>query len=45
MVEDNKLLEKCNTIWDKVSADIKKRIDCMPVYNQNYLKTKIKLHG
>ena len=45
MVEDDKLLEKCKTIWDKVSADIKKRIDCKPVYNQNYLKTKIKLHG
>ena len=45
MVEDDKLLEKCNTIWDKVSVDIKKRIDCKPVYNQNYLKTKIKLHG
>ena len=25
-IEDGDLLEKYNTIWDKVSADIKKRI-------------------
>ena len=26
LIEGNDLLEKYNTIWDKVSADIKKRI-------------------
>ena len=36
------LLEKYNTIWDKVSADIKKEFDNEPVYNKNILKTKIK---
>ena len=25
-IEDDELLEKYNTIWDKVSADLKKRI-------------------
>ena len=39
------ILEKYNTIWDKVSADIKKELDSEPVYNKNYLKTKIKSHG
>ena len=24
LTEDDDLLEKCNTVWDKVSADIKK---------------------
>ena len=24
LIEDDDLLEKCNTVWDKVSADIKK---------------------
>ena len=24
LIEDDDLLEKCNTMWDKVSADIKK---------------------
>ena len=31
--------------WDKASADIKKVFDREPVYNKNYLKTKIKSHG
>ena len=26
-MEDDDLLEKYNTIWDKVSADIKKKFD------------------
>ena len=26
LIEDNDLLEKYNAIWDKVSAEIKKRI-------------------
>ena len=44
-IEDDDLLEKYNTIWNKVSADIKKEFDSHPVYNKNYLKTKIKSHG
>ena len=27
LIEDDDLLEKCNTIWDKVSADIKKQFE------------------
>ena len=42
--EDDNLLEKYNTIWDKVSADIKKEFDSEPVYNKEFLKTKIKFH-
>ena len=26
LIEDDDLLEKCSTIWDKVSADVKKLI-------------------
>ena len=26
LIEDDKLLEKYNTIWDKISADIKKNL-------------------
>ena len=33
LVEDDDLVEKCNTIWDKVSADINKEFDSGPVYN------------
>ena len=44
LIEDDDLLEKYNTIWDKVSADIKKEFDSEPVYFF-FLKTKIKSHG
>ena len=39
------LLEKYNTIWNKVSADIKKEFDSEPVYNKEFLKTKTNSHG
>ena len=45
LTEDDDLLEKYNTIWDKVSFDIKKELDSEPVYNKDYLKTKINSHG
>ena len=44
LTEDD-LLEKYNSIWDKVCADVKKEFDSKPVYNKSYLKTKIKSHG
>ena len=44
LIEDSDLLEKYSTIWDKVSADIKKEFDSEIVYNKNYLKTEIKFH-
>ena len=31
------LLEKCNTFWDKFSADIKEEFDSEPVYNKKFL--------
>ena len=30
LIEDDNLLENCNTIWDKVSTDIKKQFDSKP---------------
>ena len=45
LIEDGDLLEKYNTIWDKVSADIKKEFDSELVCHKNFLKTKIKSHG
>ena len=43
-IEDDDVLEKYNTIWDKVSADIKNEFDSEPVYNKEFLKTKTKSH-
>ena len=44
LIEDYDLVNKCNTIWDKVSGDIKKELDSEPVYNEEFLKAKIKVH-
>ena len=44
LIEDDYLIEKYNTIWNKVSADIKKEFDSEPVYNKKFLKTKMKSH-
>ena len=44
LIGGNDLLEKYNTIWDKVSADIKKEFNSEPAHNKNFLKTKIKSH-
>ena len=38
-------MEKYNTLSDKLSADIKKEFAREPVYNKNFLKTKIKSYG
>ena len=45
LIEDDGLCEKFNTIRNKVSSDIKREFDSEPVYNQNFLKTKIKSYG
>ena len=45
LIEDDDLFEKYNIIWDKVGANIKKAFNSKPVYNKEFLKTKIKSHG
>ena len=39
LIEDDDLLKKYNTIWDKV------RIDSESIYNNFFKKNKIKSHG
>ena len=45
LMKDEKLLEKYNEIWRKVSNIIKKQFDSKPVYNDKYIKTKIKSYN
>ena len=40
LTEDDDLLEKYNTIWDKISTDIKKNLNSEPAYNKEFLKQK-----
>lgn len=42
LIKNNKLLQKYNEIWDKISIIIKKGFDSKPVYNQECWKTKMK---
>ena len=45
LIEDEELLKTYNNIWTRVRNLIKKEFDCRPVYNEKYLKTKIKSYG
>ena len=45
LIEDDDLVEKSNTIWYKLSADIKEEFACEPIYNKKILKIEIKSHG
>ena len=42
MIEDDDLLEKDNTSWNKVSADIKKEFDSEPVFNSFFFENQNK---
>ena len=43
LFEDGDLTEKDNNIWDKVSADIKKKFDSNPVYNNFFFENQNKI--
>ena len=45
LIEDGNLLEKINTIWEKVSANLKKEFKSKPVYSKSFLKTRIEYIG
>ena len=44
-IKDDDLLEKYNEIWEEVKNIIKKEFDREPVYNEKYLKLKIKSYN
>ena len=43
LIHDDDLLEKFNSIWDKVSADMKKEFDSVPVYNKEFFENQNKI--
>ena len=45
LIDNDNLLEKYNTIWDKVPDDITKYSDSKPVYKTSFLATKIRTCG
>ena len=44
-IEDEKLLNAYNKVWDKVSNIMQKEFDSESMYNKKYLKTQIKSYG
>ena len=45
LIKDEKLSERYNSVFEKVSNIIKKEFHTKPVYNKKYLKTKIKSYN
>ena len=45
LIDDDKLLEKYKKILEKIKNTIKKEFDNEPVYNEKYLKAKIKYYN
>ena len=41
-INDDELLKKYTDVWNEVSNSIKKEFFNEPMYNKNFLKTKIK---
>ena len=45
LVNDIEILEKYTEIWNKIKSLIKKEFNSEPVYNDKYIKTKIKIYS
>ena len=45
LIKGNELLKRYNKIWKKVKNTIDKEVDGDPVYNEKYLKAKIKSYN
>ena len=45
LVHDDEVLKKYNKIWDKISNLLKKGVNSETVYNDKYIKIKIKIHN
>ena len=45
MTKDDELLKRYNKVWKKVKNTINKEFNSKPVYNEKYLKGKIKSYN
>ena len=45
LVNDKEILEKYTDIWNKIKSLIKKKLNSELVYNDKYIKTKIKIYN
>ena len=42
MIKDDNVLEKFNEIWNKVKKTLNIKLPSMPVYDEKYIKAKVK---
>ena len=42
MIKDNNVLDKYNEIWDKIKETFGIKFHSMPIYDQTYIKTKVR---
>ena len=45
LVNDKEILKKYPEIWNKIKSLIKKEFHSVPVYNDKFIKTKIKIYN
>ena len=46
LIKDDSVLNKCNEIWNKIKGKLSIKFHSEPVYNQTYLKAKLReFHG
>ena len=45
LIKDDELLEQYNEIWEKLKNSPKKELGSNPIYNEKYLKAKIKSYN
>ena len=45
LIEDENLLKTYNDTWNKVSNSMRKEIDSALIYNEKFLKTRVKSYG
>ena len=45
LIKDDELLEQSNEIWEKLKNSLKKELGSNPIYNEKYLKAKIKSYN
>ena len=43
LIKNDDVLEKYNTTWDKVSADVEKEFDSEPIYNKFFFENQSKV--
>ena len=42
MIEDDSVFEKYNELWNKVKKTLNIKFHSMPVYDEKYIKVKVK---